>query len=142
LKALLPPPSRRGCIFIDPSYEVKDDYALLPEALGEGLKRFPGGMYIIWYPLLGREHPAVRGKTGARELPETLMALLGKSPCRRYCRAELRTAGARDRGMYGSGLVIAHPPWTLRAALEEALPFLARLLGGAEGSWDLWWEEA
>jgi 23S rRNA A2030 N6-methylase RlmJ len=32
--------------------------------------------------------------------------------------------------MYGSGLVVYNPPWTLRPALEEALPFLASVLGG------------
>jgi 23S rRNA A2030 N6-methylase RlmJ len=32
--------------------------------------------------------------------------------------------------MYGSGLVIYNPPWTLRPALEEALPFLSSILGG------------
>jgi 23S rRNA (adenine2030-N6)-methyltransferase len=147
LKALLPPPSRRGCVFIDPSYEVKDDYTRLPEALGEGLRRFPGGLYILWYPLLGREHPAMAGAGGARvrELPETLRSRFRAAPvqrlCRRLCRVELRTAGAGARGMYGSGLVIANPPWTLKAALEEAMPELARILGGEGASWDMDWEE-
>jgi 23S rRNA (adenine2030-N6)-methyltransferase len=40
--------------------------------------------------------------------------------------------------MYGSGLVILNPPWTLKAALESAMPVMADLLG--EGEWDLRWE--
>jgi 23S rRNA (adenine2030-N6)-methyltransferase len=42
--------------------------------------------------------------------------------------------------MYGSGLVIYNPPWTLRRALEETLPFLASVLGGG-GDWRLDWYE-
>jgi 23S rRNA (adenine2030-N6)-methyltransferase len=147
LKALLPPPSRRGCVFIDPSYEVKDDYTRIPEALGAALNRFPQGLYILWYPLLGRGHPAMLGKSGApaRCLPEALLARFREARrrrlCRRLCRVELRTAVEGDRGMYGSGLVIGNPPWTLKAALEEALPTLARLLGGEQGSWNMDWEE-
>jgi 23S rRNA (adenine2030-N6)-methyltransferase len=37
--------------------------------------------------------------------------------------------------MYGCGLVLFNPPWTLRAGLEETLPFLADCLG--KGSWNL-----
>jgi 23S rRNA A2030 N6-methylase RlmJ len=42
-------------------------------------------------------------------------------------------------GLYGSGLAVFNPPWALKAALEEALPFLANLLGGIFGSWHLEW---
>ncbi|MDR2178189.1 MAG: 23S rRNA (adenine(2030)-N(6))-methyltransferase RlmJ, partial [Treponema sp.] len=52
LKSILPPESRRGLILIDPSYELKEDYRRLIPGLEEALRRFPGGTYIIWYPLL------------------------------------------------------------------------------------------
>jgi 23S rRNA (adenine2030-N6)-methyltransferase len=39
--------------------------------------------------------------------------------------------------MYGSGLYILNPPWTLKPALEETLPFLAGVLGKSE---DRGWE--
>ncbi len=37
LKALLPPPSRRALVLIDPPYEVKDDYRKVKDALEEAL---------------------------------------------------------------------------------------------------------
>src|SRR5690606_11248197 len=40
IKALLPPPTRRGLILMDPSYEDKQDYRRTVTALKEGLKRF------------------------------------------------------------------------------------------------------
>ncbi|GHT84554.1 ribosomal RNA large subunit methyltransferase J [Spirochaetia bacterium] len=148
LKALLPPPSRRGCVFIDPSYEMKSDYVLLPAKLAEALRRFPTGLYIIWYPLLGRRPgavlPAEAGGEGAA-LRETLIGLYGGNRCAVELRTALPSARAPNaanngaKRMYGSGLILYNPPWTLRKALEESLPVLASMLGGEQGSWDLWW---
>jgi 23S rRNA (adenine2030-N6)-methyltransferase len=42
--------------------------------------------------------------------------------------------------MYGSGLVIFNPPWTLKAALEESMDGLAALLSGGCGDRYLEWE--
>jgi len=131
LKGLLPPPSRRALTLIDPSYEVKDDYRAIPAAVEAALKRFPGGGYLVWYPLLGRED--------AQTLPERLLGLYGGT----RCRADLRIAAPSDqeRGLYGSGLVMFNPPWTLQAELAEALPWLAQRLGTAEAGWTLDWQE-
>jgi 23S rRNA (adenine2030-N6)-methyltransferase len=41
--------------------------------------------------------------------------------------------------MYGSGLVIFNPPWTLKTALEESLDDLTALLSGGRGDWYLEW---
>ena len=131
LKALLPPPSRRGLIFIDPSWEEKDEYETIPQAVKGALKRFPQGIYLVWYPLL-----AIPKAAAAETLPETLMGLYGGN----RCRAELYTAlpspeprGRSPRAMYGSGLVILNPPYTLRSALEKTLPWLAETLGLSGG---------
>ncbi len=41
LKALLPPPSRRALVLIDPPYEVKDDYRKVKDVLEEALGALP-----------------------------------------------------------------------------------------------------
>lgn len=136
LKALVPPPSRRALIFIDPSYELKDDYRILPEVLKDALGRFSSGCYIIWYPLLGR-----KGGPGREAgFPELLWSLYGG----KRLRAELytRRGDSEIRGLYGSGLIIYNPPWPLKDALETGLPFLGRLLGGCRDpgkgrAWDI-----
>jgi 23S rRNA (adenine2030-N6)-methyltransferase len=139
LKALLPPPSRRGLVFIDPSWEEKAEYDSIPLAAAGALKRFPEGVYIIWYPLLAS--PKDPSKAGL-DISGTLLG----SYAGRRCRVELYTASRErppensPRGMYGSGLVIYNPPWTLRLALEETLPFLASVLG-SPGDWRLDWHE-
>src|SRR3989337_2891022 len=71
LKALLPPPPRRALVLIDPPYEDKQDYRHVTAALLEGLQRFAGGMYAVWYPQLQRAE--------ARQLPEQLKQLPVKS---------------------------------------------------------------
>jgi 23S rRNA (adenine2030-N6)-methyltransferase len=126
LKALLPPPSRRGLILLDPPYEVKDDYCRVPEILGAALRRFSTGTYIVWYPLL-RKSPLPGGE--ALLLSEELMALHRGKRCVLELYTGDKLSENSPRGMYGSGLVIYNPPWTLRAALEESLPVMARLMG-------------
>jgi len=113
-KALLPPLSRRGIVVMDPSYEDKQDYRHAIEALTEGLKRFASGCYVLWYPLLQR-----------REVSEMVQGLL-RLPCADWLHATLqvRQVAADGFGMYGSGLFVINPPWTLRAELETALPWL------------------
>jgi 23S rRNA (adenine2030-N6)-methyltransferase len=132
LKSLLPPESRRGLILIDPSYELTEDYRRLIPALGEALRRFPGGTYIVWYPLL-------LGTKGGPGYGGTLFNLYRG----RRCRAELRfgLSGGPEARLYGCGLAVFNPPWTLRAELEEGLPVLAEKLGDGEGAWELSWEE-
>ena len=127
LKALLPPRSRRGLILIDPSYEDKDDYRRVATALDDGLKRFATGCYAVWYPIVTRRE--------ARALPGNLARRAG-----RWLRVtlEVRPAPADGLGLYGSGLFIVNPPWTLQAMLAQTLPWLARALvePGAAG-WSL-----
>lgn len=118
LKGLLPPGPRRGLVFIDPSYEVKADYQRLLDTLHDALRRFGSGCYLVWYPLVQRRE--------ALELPARLLQL---QPAR-WLRAELRIKAppASGYGLYGSGMFVFNPPWTLPAMLQDLLPWLARRL--------------
>lgn len=118
MKALLPPPPRRGLVLIDPSYEDKQDYKRALNAVKEGLKRFATGTYAVWYPLVQR-----------REVGD-LARHLENLPVKSWVHASLavRKPAADGFGLHGSAMFVANPPWTLHAALQEALPFLAREL--------------
>lgn len=119
LKGLLPPPTRRGLVFIDPSYELSEDYAKAHAAMQEILRRFATGVAALWYPLLEREE--------AQELPSALDGLGAEKTLRVELRLEDPVPG--ERGMAGSGLYILNPPWPLGDRLKETLPYLARALG-------------
>ena len=151
LKSLLPPPSRRGLVFIDPSWEEQSEYESVPRSVSEGLKRFPEGTFIIWYPLLAL--PKEKNATASQR--DVLFSLSNGKRCRvelydkaaEACHSsEVLRSGETihsrsPRGMYGSGLVIYNPPWTLFSALEEALPGLALSLFNDEKGWRLDREE-
>jgi 23S rRNA (adenine2030-N6)-methyltransferase len=124
LKAILPPPPRRGLVLIDPSYETRADYAAVPGALQDSINRFATGTYAVWYPLLA--------KPEARRLPERLKG----TGATQWLNVTLEVrAPARDGfGMHGSGMFVVNPPWTLEKALNETLPALAGLLAQGEGA--------
>ena len=124
LRALLPPPPRRGLVLIDPSYEEKQDYERVVQALKEALTRFPGGTYAVWYPQLTRIE--------SRELPQRLKRLPGKG----WLHVALRVREpARDGfGMHGSGMFVINPPWTLNDTLAGSMPFLVEALGEDAGA--------
>jgi len=118
IKALLPPPTRRGLVLIDPSYEDKRDYRHVVNAVIAGLTRFTTGCYIVWYPQVQRRESV--------DLPRQL----GKLPVKNWLHASLtvRRPAPDGHGLHGSGLFLVNPPWTLRTALRETLPWLAREL--------------
>ena len=123
LKALLPPPPRRGLVLIDPSYEEKQDYERVIMALKDSLQRFPSGTYALWYPQLTRRE--------AFELPQRLKRLSAK-----WLHVALRVCEPSNDGfgMHGSGMFIINPPWTLHETLADTMPYLASALakdGGA-----------
>ena len=121
LKGLLPPPSRRGLVLIDPSYEDKNDYRNLELCLEEALGRFATGCYAIWYPVIARRESIA--------LPDRLKAI-AKAHQRAWLCAELRVENAPgERRLQASGMFVFNPPWTLRDHLKDALPILKKALG-------------
>lgn len=124
LRALLPPPTRRAVVLIDPPYEVKDDYKRVVETVADAMRRFPGGTYMVWYPLLARAE--------ARRLPERLAELEPGSWL--DVRLAVNSPSADGFGMFGSGMYIINPPWVLPEMLEGAMPWLVRTLGAGEGA--------
>ena len=124
LKALLPPPSRRGLILIDPPYEVKDDYRRVVQTLEDALQRFATGTYAVWYPVLQRNE--------SRQFPERLKRLNAQS----WLDVTLSIGAPVPDGfgLRSSGMFILNPPWTLEATVRAMMPELVRLLGIDEGA--------
>src|SRR5262249_56059761 len=51
LNAYLPPRERRGLVLTDPPYEQPDEFARVAEALAGAYRKWPTGIYMIWYPI-------------------------------------------------------------------------------------------
>lgn len=124
LKALLPPPPRRGLVLIDPSYETKADYSSVIKGLQEAIKRFATGTYAVWYPMLA--------KIESRQLPGRLKSL-GVSNWLNVS-LEVHAPPNNGIGMYGSGMFVINPPWTLEKTLHETLPDLVNRLSQGSGA--------
>ena len=139
LKGLLPPPasgagSRRALVLIDPSYEIKSDYAKVAAAVQDGLKRFATGVYAVWYPIIPR--PEAHG------LPRRLKTIAQQAG-RGWLHATLNVGAAVDgTGLSASGMFIINPPHTLKASLDDALPQVLQALSEGRGRGSEWSVEA
>lgn len=105
--SLCPPTPRRGVMLIDPSYEIKDEYARLPKVLSKLVRKWNVGVILVWYPILSTG--AERGLVAALDMleVESLHHRVSFPPAR---------AGHR---MIGSGLFVVNPPFGLKAKLAE-----------------------
>ena len=128
LKAMLPPLEKRALVLIDPPFESKAEFVGIIRGIGDALRRMPGAVLAVWYPITERAradefHYAVR--TFATP------ALV----------AELMIAGeSSDVRMKGCGLLVLNPPWKIEAEIREVLPELAeRLMVEAGGAARCWW---
>jgi 23S rRNA (adenine2030-N6)-methyltransferase len=84
----------------------------------DSLSRFANGTYMIWYPLLQRPEPA------------DMIADLMRLNITNWLHVTLSVQAPSDEGfgMFGSGLFIINPPWTLPATLQETMPIMTQAL--------------
>ena len=139
LKALLPPPpaaggSRRALVLIDPSYEIKSDYAKVAAAVQDALKRFATGVYAVWYPIIPRPE--------AHDLPRRLKTMANKAG-KPWLHATLNVGAAPGgAGLSASGMFVINPPHSLKGTLDAALPLVLQALGDGRGRGQAWSVEA
>lgn len=104
--SLAPPTPRRGLMLIDPSYEVKSDYARIPGIIGKLHRKWNVGVIALWYPILtDGAHQKMLSALETQALPGALRHEVRFPPVR---------AGHR---MVGSGMFVVNAPF---GAEEEA----------------------
>jgi len=118
IKACLPPPTKRGLVLIDPPYELKDDYQRVVDCIKDSLSRFATGTYVIWYPLLQRPEPLQMIEALKKCQPNNWLDTT----------LTIQTPSSEGFGMYGSGIFVINPPWTLPNILAVSLPIMRDLL--------------
>ena len=128
LNAYVPPAERRGVVVVDPPFEEAGDFTRLARGLEAAHRKWPGGIYLLWYPIKGRREP------------DALARALKRSGIGKILRAELTVAATPALGpLGGCGLIVVNPPWTLPAELAAILPELSAILAGAGGGHRLDW---
>lgn len=111
VRAFLPPPERRGLVFLDPPYERRDEAAAIVSAVAAGLSRWRGGIFCIWYPVKDRAI-ATALAAAASDWPAALVAEFLPFP----------EDGVR---LAGGGLLVVNAPFRL----DERLAALGAALG-------------
>ena len=147
VQSLLPPPSGRGLVLIDPSYELKADFQRIPQWAAKALRRWRQMTLLVWYPVLGEGlHEAMvaaltsLGGTGAGKgvpwlrvellrngagKPNGAPSLVAAEPTRAPVGTGAKTAFT---GLLGCGMLILNPPWQMDQRLAEGLDWLAQTL--------------
>ncbi|NQZ14537.1 MAG: 23S rRNA (adenine(2030)-N(6))-methyltransferase RlmJ [Alphaproteobacteria bacterium] len=117
LKALFPPQQRRGGVLIDPSYEIKDEYEQCAKAIIKAYKKWPQGVYMIWYPIMTQGYHS--------NLLEPLKALNLEAE-------DLLTDEWHFDGLYhnmiGSGMAIINPPYSSEKTMKSVRKHVSNLL--------------
>ncbi|RWB75229.1 MAG: 23S rRNA (adenine(2030)-N(6))-methyltransferase RlmJ [Mesorhizobium sp.] len=117
LGAQLPPKEKRGLVLIDPPFEEEGEFSRLVEGLRKAHRRWPGGIYALWYPIKDRK-AVTAFRTALKEtgIPKLLDIAF-----------EIRPA-SDEASLDGSGLVVVNPPYTLESELKVLLPALHKVL--------------
>ena len=123
LGAFVPPKERRGLVLVDPPYEERNEFERLFEAFLAAHRRWPTGIYALWYPV--KDIPAVSG----------FRTRLAKSGVKRLIRVELTVRGrGLGGGFNGAGMVLCNAPWRFAKTLEGLLAGLTPLLAQGSGA--------
>jgi len=123
LPAFVPPKERRGLVLIDPPYERKDEFEQVAAGFAAAFAKWPGGVYLIWYP--------VKSRRATDTLAREVAAAASRGPKPGSClRLEFSVAPTSpDAGLVSTGLLLVNPPWTLEGELKTLLPELEKPLG-------------
>lgn len=117
LKAFLPPKYGCGLILIDPPFEEKNEFEQIIAGLQIALKRFPNGIYMIWYPI--------------KDLIEikNFYKKLKTIECKDILAIELTTSkNVMNLGLNSCGLIIVNVPWQFEFELKPVVSWLGRAL--------------
>ncbi len=127
LGAYVPPKERRGLVLVDPPFEQTDDFSRLFNELAAAYRKWPTGLYVLWYPIKDRAAPdALARRLRQSALPNLLRCEIMLAPARPDL--SLGRAGLGRAGLGGSGLILVNPPFKLDTELRARLPELARVL--------------
>jgi 23S rRNA (adenine2030-N6)-methyltransferase len=123
LKAFLPPAERRALVLIDPPYERRDEFERIFGALADALRKFPGGIFLIWLPVKESDVVEAFCRAVAALAPKRL-------------RVDLRVEKTMPGGQLAqTGLLVVNPPFGLAEDAERFMPILTQFLARGEGAY-------
>ena len=109
---LLPPPSRRGLVLMDPPFESPDEFSALAGTVREAVRKFATGIYLLWYPIKSEaEAKAFVGEVLAGGIAKALTV-------------DIKVA-VPDGKLGRAGLLVINPPYGFDRAMQAAAAAIA-----------------
>lgn len=129
LGAHLPPKEKRGLVLVDPPFEIGGEFDRLVDGLKKAHRRWPGGIFALWYPVKDRKAVAAFREGLADSGIPKIMDI----------EFYIRPPSSEPR-LDGTGMVVVNPPYQLESELRTMLPVLNKILAeGAGASWSVEW---
>lgn len=126
LERLTPPQTKRGLALIDPSYEIDQDYQQVISTICKVHQKWTNGIIALWYPLLNNKN---------FEIEEMKSRIIDFAKNRKNStNPEILTAELivdspdKERGLYGSGMLVINPCWKLQENLTEIIHYFESIL--------------
>jgi 23S rRNA (adenine2030-N6)-methyltransferase len=109
---LLPPPSRRGLVLLDPPFEAEEEFSELARTLRDAYRKFATGIFLAWYPVKSEaEADAFTGEVLAGGVAKAMI---------------IDTSVSAQAGKLGrAGLLVINPPYGLDAAMQASAALIA-----------------
>ena len=122
LQAYVPAKERRGLVIVDPPFERPDEFIRLADGIAAAHRKWPTGIYLMWYPVKGRDGP------------DRLIGMLRSAGVEKCLRVEFAVAASQPAGgLNACGVIVINPPWKLAADIKVIAPALVDLLGRETG---------
>jgi 23S rRNA (adenine2030-N6)-methyltransferase len=112
---------------VDPPFEKPDELERVSRALLSGLRKWPTGIFVVWFPLKDRSASSVLEKS----------LLSAKIP--RCLSAEFLRFREDGKRLAGSGMLFCNPPWGLDNAIRSLSAELLAAFNALHGSWSVEW---
>jgi 23S rRNA (adenine2030-N6)-methyltransferase len=127
LNAYVPPRERRGLVIVDPPFEKPDEFVRLADAVAAAYRKWPTGVYLLWYPVKDRDGP------------DRFVRRLARAGVEKRLRVEFAVAAPRpDGALSACGMVIVNPPWKLAGEIRAIASALTVVLGrDSDSGWRL-----
>jgi 23S rRNA (adenine2030-N6)-methyltransferase len=122
LNAYVPAKERRGLVIVDPPFEEPNDLIRLADGVTAAYRKWPTGIYLMWYPVKESEGP------------ERFIKRLRRAGIEKCLRVEFAVASpAAAGGLNACGVIVVNPPWRLAAEIRTFAPVLLNVLGRDAG---------
>ena len=128
LKALTPPATKRGAIFIDPSYEENQDYIDATNTICQINKKWSNGILMLWYPLLSHRESEIKAM-----LQTICDSAKSHNEHVEISNLQLQVYSKDDKDLprlYGSGMLVINSPWMLEETASKVITYINGEISG------------